>query len=78
MVKHPRIDTMQAIERALGLSTEQLKAEELTAAERELLTAFRALNGSMQTYVLQIVKGAVSAQETTAENQITKNKNIGA
>lgn len=76
--KNPRIDTMQAICRALGLSTEQSPADKLTTAERELLTAFRALNGSMQAYVLQIVKAAVSAQETTAESKTTNNiKKIG-
>ena len=76
--KNPGIETVQKIERALGLTTEQSSPDKLTNAERELLTAFRALNGSMQAYVLQIVKGAVSAQETTAKNETKNNiKKIG-
>ena len=78
ITKHPRIDTMQAICRALGLTTEKNSSDELTDAEQELLTAFRALNGSMRAYVLQIVKSAVYAQEETAENKMTNNiKKIG-
>lgn len=76
--KNPRIDTMQAIERALGLSTQQTPSDKLTETERELLTAFRVLNSTMQAYVLQIVKGAVSTQEKTATEHERKNKNVGA
>lgn len=77
-IELPRHETMQAIERALGLSTQQTPSDKLTETEQELLTAFRALNGTMQAYVLQIVKGAVSTQEKTATEHERKNKNVGA
>ena len=67
--KNPRVDTMQAIERALGLNTEVPPTEQLTQDEKELLTAYRVLSSSMRAYVLQIVKIAVSSQETTSNNK---------
>lgn len=59
---NPRIDTMQAIEAALGLSpnlidaNEQSKLETLSQKEEELLFLFRSLNSAMQDYILQVIK----------------------
>lgn len=65
-VKHPRLDTVQAIDRALGISTESEQADKLTAEERELLNYFRALNPTMRKYALEIIKAALSTQDKTA------------
>ena len=73
--------TYEMLLSAAGIIEDKNKNEniqQLTAAEQELLTAFRALNGTMQAYVLQIVKGAVSTQEKTATEHERKNKNVGA
>ena len=61
---HPRIDTVQAIEAALGLAptfTEEERALGLSDKEQELLTAFRALSSSMQDQIIQIVKAILNA-----------------
>ena len=52
---HPRIDTMQAIERALGLAggSPLDNAETLTDKERRLLRAFNALLEPMQDIMLE-------------------------
>lgn len=74
----PRIDTVQSIERALGITNEHATTKHFSKEEQELLTAFRELNASMRAYVLQIVKSAVYAQEETAENKTRNNiKKIG-
>ncbi|MBO7214558.1 MAG: helix-turn-helix transcriptional regulator [Clostridia bacterium] len=55
---HPRIDTIQAIERALGLTDGENanKGVFLTDDETRLLTAFRGLIPEMQEYILKIVE----------------------
>lgn len=55
----PRIDTVQAIEKALGLDDDGItviKHNELTETETRLLTAFNALIPPMQEYVLEMVE----------------------
>ena len=56
---NPRIDTVQAIEKALGLSSDP---EEKTLSENaeRLLTAYSSLIPSMQEYVLQMVLALVA------------------
>lgn len=54
---HPRIDTMQAIEKALGIANgsplDNARVETLTDKERRLLTAFRGLVEPMQDIMLE-------------------------
>ena len=54
---HPRIDTMQAIEKALGLADSSplanAKVEMLTDKEKRLLRAFNALLEPMQDIMLE-------------------------
>lgn len=60
---HPRIDTMQAIEKALGLADgsplDNAKVETLTDKERRLLRAFNSLIPPMQDYILEMVEKLV-------------------
>ena len=66
---HPRIDTMQAIERALGLNSAQsyandgLKTESaaksLSEKETRLLDAFNGLIPPMQDYILEMIEKLV-------------------
>ncbi len=67
---HPRIDTMQAIEKALGLNSAQsyandgLKpestAKSLSEKETRLLDAFNGLIPPMQDYILDMVEKLVA------------------
>lgn len=74
VTKNPRIDTVQAIERALELkktpSTDKT-AEPLTEAEGQLLGAYRQLVPSMQDYILEMVKKLVESQPTTGKTSTT-------
>jgi transcriptional regulator with XRE-family HTH domain len=73
----PRLETVQRIEKALNIKSEtKNENDNLTKNEKELLTAFRLLNNSMQGYIIQMVKSAVTMQESqiTTENI---NKKIG-
>lgn len=55
---NPRIDTLNAIERALGIQTEKSTASkiELNELQLRLLTAFNSLLPAMQENVLGIVE----------------------
>ena len=57
----PRIDTVQAIEAALGITHKDDNA--LSPAERRLLDSFNALNAPMQEYVLDMVEKLVASQK---------------
>lgn len=69
-IPHPRIDTVQAIERALGLNSAQsyandgLKTESvaksLSEKETRLLDAFNGLIPPMQDYILDMVEKLVA------------------
>ena len=41
--EHPRIDTMQAIERALGLENEKSPTDELSEGEKQLIALIKEL-----------------------------------
>lgn len=41
--EHPRIDTMQAIERALGLEQEKTPTDELSEGEKQLIALIKEL-----------------------------------
>lgn len=62
----PRIDTAQAIEKALGLSEDVDKISapklyDLTEKEKRLLDAFRALIPSLQDYLIETAEKLVEA-----------------
>ena len=66
---HPRIDTMQAIERALGLADnsplENAKiGETLTDKEKRLLRAFNTLVEPMQDIMLEQMEKMAKVRET--------------
>lgn len=65
---HPRIDTMQAIERALGLADssplDNAMVEQLTDKEKRLLTAFNALVEPMQDIMLEQIEKMAKVKET--------------
>lgn len=75
---HPRIDTMQAIERALGIngtvpapSENEKVAHALTDNESRLLAAYRELVPAMQSYILEMTKKLVESQDTSSS--VSKN-----
>ena len=58
--KNPRIDTMQAIEKTLGLQNEKTPTQ-LSAGEEKLLEAFRQVPQEQQDLVLSMVKVALES-----------------
>ena len=58
---HPRIDTMQAIERALGVADGGVmeNGKVLTDKEKRLLTAFNGLVEPMQDFIIETVESLV-------------------
>lgn len=66
---NPRVDTMQAIENALGLNhpTEE-KAAALTDKEQRLLAGFNKLIPPMQDYVIEMVE-SLTNKEIAANNK---------
>lgn len=55
-IPNPRIDTVQAIERALGLDEKVYEWYTLTPQENELVTEFRKLVPAMREFILDSVK----------------------
>lgn len=71
-VPNPRIDTMHAIEKALGLNTETIvptqakdkkAAPTLSEKERRLIGAFNELIPPMQDYILEMTENLVTTQK---------------
>lgn len=63
---HPRIDTVQSIERALGLTTEETQKspqDELSEGEKMLLDLFNRVPDDKQELVLQMIQVALKSQE---------------
>lgn len=56
LTQNPRIDTMQAIEHALGLDEKVYEWYTLTQQENELVTEFRKLVPAMREFILDSVK----------------------
>ena len=56
----PRIDTMQAIERALGLDKEKSPPSELTESEQDWLKLFYELDENDQATLIGVVKALKS------------------
>lgn len=74
-VTTPRIDTVQAIEKALGITQDKsptLSAPEVTDAQQRLLQAFNSLIPPMQDYVLEMVEKLVNSQPASAVTKNTK------
>lgn len=68
IVKHPRIDTMEAIEKALGITSDKIEyknEEQYTEQEKRLVKAFRTLIPSMQENILELVE----SMSTTAKEK---------
>lgn len=64
--KNPRIDTIQAIERALGLeenATRKSPQDELSEGEKMLLDLFNRVPEDKQELVLQMIQVALKSQE---------------
>jgi transcriptional regulator with XRE-family HTH domain len=63
---HPRIDTIQAIESALGLTTDETQKspqDELSEGEKMLLDLFNRVPEDKQELVLQMIQVALKSQE---------------
>lgn len=63
---HPRIDTIQAIERALGMkesATQKSPQDELSEGEKMLLDLFNRVPEDKQELVLQMIQIALKSQE---------------
>lgn len=57
-VQNPRIDTLQAIEKALGITEGAVdNSVVLTDEELRLLAAYKKLVPSMQEYILGLIEG---------------------
>lgn len=76
--RNPRIDTMHAIERALGIngtvpatSENEKVAHALTDNESRLLAAYRELVPAMQSYILEMTEKLVESQDTSSS--VSKN-----
>lgn len=76
--KHPRIDTMQAIERALNIADDAPQtpqqpvstptpSDEYTDAEKRVIEAYRTLVPGMQEYILEMIEKL--ADVDTGENK---------
>jgi transcriptional regulator with XRE-family HTH domain len=64
--KNPRIDTIQAIESALGLTTDETQKspqDELSEGEKMLLDLFNRVPEDKQELVLQMIQVALKSQE---------------
>ena len=67
--KNPRIDTMEAIERALGITggnsplENAVVGETLTEKEKRLLGAFKGLIEPMQDYIIEMVEKLAQVKE---------------
>lgn len=65
----PRVDTMEALEKALGLSVEKEKkpvavSYEPSEKEKRLLSAFSALIPSLQDYLIETAEKLVQASSS--------------
>lgn len=70
-IDNPRIDTVQAIEKALGLSADSPPPTELTEPHKRLLEAFDELIPPMQEYVIEMTEKLVESQR---EGNTTRKK----
>ncbi len=64
IAKYPRIDTVEAIEKALGIEKEKSPST-LSDDEQRLLNAFRLLADSRKKYILELIEDLI---RSTMEN----------
>ncbi len=65
VTKNPRIDTVQSIERALGLADappNKSSDDMYNEAEKRLINAYRQLVPAMKDYVLEMVEKLIESQ----------------
>lgn len=62
-IPNPRVDTVEAIEKALGLDEKPYDWYMLTPQENELITEYRQLVPAMRDYILDSVKKLNDAQK---------------
>ena len=61
--KYPRVDTMQAIEHALGLDEPEVSWYMLTEEENALILEYRKLVPKMREFILETVKKLNDTQQ---------------
>lgn len=64
-IPNPRVDTVEAIEKALGLDEKPYDWYMLTPQENELITEYRQLIPAMRDYILDSVKKLNDAHQIT-------------
>ena len=71
--KYPRVDTMQAIEKALGLLPEAPNNNDIVLQndEERLLSAYRALIPAMREYALQMLEMLASQPQNSTKKSIS-------
>ena len=62
VAKYPRIDTVEAIEKALGLEKEKSPST-LNDDEQRLLSAYRQLADSRKKYILELIEDLGATKE---------------
>jgi transcriptional regulator with XRE-family HTH domain len=60
IAKYPRIDTVEAIEKALGLQNEKTPPQ-LSDGEQKLIELFRLVPQDQQDLVLSMINGAIES-----------------
>lgn len=60
--KNPRIDTIQAIEKALGIEEQKSPPIELSEGEKALIELFNRVPADKQDLVLQMIRVALETQ----------------
>ncbi len=67
--KYPRIDTMQAIEKALGLNNTSIQQNNnINLKEQRLLTAFNDLIPPMQDYIIEMIEKLVAQPQNKSKH----------
>lgn len=62
ITKNPRVDTMQAIEKALGIEEQKSPPIELSEGEKALIELFNRVPADKQDLVLQMIRVALETQ----------------
>lgn len=66
---NPRIDTMQAIEKALGLNNTSIQQNNnINLKEQRLLTAFNDLIPPMQDYIIEMIEKLVAQPQNKSKH----------
>lgn len=66
---NPRIDTMQAIEKALGINDTSIQQNNnISLKEQRLLTAFNDLIPPMQDYIIEMIEKLVAQPQNKSKH----------